>query len=122
VAAQLSGRIIRLVSQYTGRGPTTARTTLNTNFAAVVLDGTLTKGERNLVAAGEEEAVRRQRETFHRLMRGEAVEAAEELTGRRVRACLTDVSPEEDVAAFLFLFDPWPETGRVVVAETADAE
>ena len=38
VAAQISKGIVKLISTYTGRGPTKARTTLNTNFATVLLD------------------------------------------------------------------------------------
>jgi len=111
-AAQISRAIVRLISHYTGRGPTKARTTLNTDFALVVLDDTLTKGERSLVAAGEIEAVRRQRATFHRLMRAEAVAAVEEITGREVRLSLSNLAPEAGVATELFLFQPRPGDER----------
>ena len=101
----------------TGRGPTRARTTLNANFVLVVLEDTLTKAESNLVAAGETEAVMRQRRTFTTLMRQQAIDAVEETTGRTVRAFLSDIAPEVGIAAQLFLLDPRPETGRAVVAE-----
>ena len=117
VAAQISKDIVKLLSSYTGRGPTKARTTLNTNFATVLLEDALTKAERNLVAAGEHDSVRRQRSLFNRLMRDEAVAIVERATSRRVRAFLSDLSPETDVALFAFVFDPRPETGEVSVAE-----
>lgn len=120
-AARISKDIVKLISAFTGRGPTKARTTLNTNFATVVLEDALTRAERSLVAAGEHDSVRRQRGIFNRLMRDDAVEIVERATGRRVRAYLTDVAPEADVAMFAFVFDPQPETGEVSVAE-ADGE
>jgi len=84
----------------------------------VVLEDTLTKGERSLVAAGEPAAVRRQRETFQTLLEGEAIAAVEEATGRTVRVCMSDVAPDDGVAIELFLFESVSETGDVVVAET----
>lgn len=119
VAAAISRALVQLTSQYTGRGPTGARTTLNTNFALVV-EETLTRGEQSLVAAGEVDAVRRQREVFHTLMREQAVAAVEAASGRTVRACLHDISPDDGVAIEVFLFEPITETGEVVVAEAHD--
>jgi uncharacterized protein YbcI len=120
VAAAISRALVQLTSQYTGRGPTGARTTLNTNFALVVLEETLTRGEQSLVAAGEVDAVRRQREVFHTLMREQAVAAVEAASGRTVRACLHDISPDDGVAIEVFLFEPITETGEVFVAEAHD--
>jgi uncharacterized protein YbcI len=117
VAARISREIVKLISSYTGRGPTKARTTLNANFATVLLEDTLTRAEHNLVAAGEHESVRRQRAILNRLMREDAVATVERATGRRVRAYLTDVAPESDVAMVVFVFDQRLETGEVSVAE-----
>ena len=117
VAARVSTRMVQLMSSYTGRGPTRVRTHLNTNVVLVVLEDTLTKAERNLVAAGESDAVSRQRRVFHTLMREEATSVIEEVLGRRVRAFLADISPETGIAAQLFLLERLPETGEAVVAE-----
>jgi uncharacterized protein YbcI len=105
VAARISRDMVRLVSQYVGRGPTKARTSLNSTFALVVLEDSLTKAERNLVAAGLQESVHAQRRTFQSLMRDEAIAAVEAATGRRVRAFLSDFSAEEGISAELFLFE-----------------
>ena len=117
VAARISTHMVRLMSRYTGRGPTKARTNLNTNFATVVLDDTLTKAETNLVAAGEIESVIQQRRTFSRMMREEAIAAVEQETGRKVRAYLSDISPEAGVGAQVFVFEPVSETGEGYYAE-----
>lgn len=116
-AARISTRMVQFMARYTGRGPTKARTTLNTNFATVVLDDTLTKAERNLVAAGEIESVVQQRRTFHRMMRVEVIAAVEQETGRRVRAYLSDIAPEAAVGAHVFIFEPVSETGEAYYAE-----
>jgi uncharacterized protein YbcI len=118
VAARISREMVRLMSRYTGRGPTKARTTVNTNVVVVVFEDALTKGERNLVAAGEADSVREMRRSFHALMRDEAIETVEALTGRSVMALLSDVDPKENVAAQLFVLERRPDTG---VAETAEA-
>jgi len=48
-SAEISNLTVRLLSQYTGRGPTKARTYLNDDMVTVVLQDTLTKGEITLV-------------------------------------------------------------------------
>jgi uncharacterized protein YbcI len=111
--------MVQILSQYTGRGPTRARTALNTNFVLVIMDETLTRAEQNLVAAGQADAVVEQRRVFQQVIRSEAVAVVEEATGRTVRAHLSDMSPEANVSVEVFLLEPLPETGRV---EVADAE
>jgi uncharacterized protein YbcI len=105
-ASRISTEMVQLLSRYTGRGPTKARAIINSSFILVILDDALTKGERSLVAAGEFEAVRSQRRTFHELMRAEAVASVEGITGRTVTASLNDISPEQGVAIVLFLLEP----------------
>ena len=46
-----------MVRDYTGRGPTKARTTISGNTVLVMLEDTLLKGERALVSSGGEEKV-----------------------------------------------------------------
>ena len=120
-AAQISTRMVQLMSQHTGRGPTRARTTMNTNLIVVVLEDALTRPELNLVRAGEGESVSTQRRLFQRVMRDEAVAAVEELTGRRVLSYMSDLDPENNVAAVVFVLEELPETGAVAVAEVAPA-
>jgi Na+-translocating membrane potential-generating system (MpsC) len=57
LALAISNAVVRELASTTGRGPTQARTTLGENGVFVVLQDTLTRGERTLVAAGEIEAV-----------------------------------------------------------------
>ena len=116
-AAEISTGMVQLMSRYTGRGPTRARATVNTNVIVVVLEDTLTKAEHNLVAAAQSEAVTRMRATFRELMRAEAIELVERASGREVRAFLSDIDPEANVAAEVFILEPRPESGVVFTAE-----
>jgi uncharacterized protein YbcI len=113
VAAEISREMVQLLSRYTGRGPTRARTTLNTNLAVTVFQEALTGAELNLVAAGEHEAVHQMRRVFRNLMGEHAVAAVEQTTGRRVIAHLSDVDPEANVAVEMFLFEPVAEDAVV---------
>ncbi len=121
-AAEISTGMVQLTSRYTGRGPTRARTTVNTNLVVVVLEDTLTKAEHNLVAAEQSDAVTQMRRTFREMMRDEAVDLVEQATGRRVAAFLSDIDPESNVAAEVFVLEPVPESGRAFTAEAAAAE
>ena len=116
-AALISNRMVRLMANYVGRGPTKARTTLNTNVAVVVFADTMTRAEQNLAAAGQADAVRSMRQTLHRSMREEAVAAVEEIIGRRVLAYMADIDTEADAASVVFTLEPRPESGTVEVAE-----
>lgn len=102
----ISIQMVQLVLQYTGRGPTKARTTIDPNFVLVVLDDTLTRSERSLLAAREEDLIRQQRRRLHELMREEAIAIVERGVGQKVRAFLGDVSPAEGVAVAVFLLEP----------------
>jgi uncharacterized protein YbcI len=117
-AGQIARGMVRLLSEYTGRGPTRARTTVNTNMVAVVFEDTLTKAEVNLVAAGQLDSVHRMRRIFHDIMRDRAVEVVSEIMGRHVISFLSDVDPVANVSAAVFLLDVQRETGEVDVAES----
>jgi len=109
LSAAISNRVVQLVSEYTGRGPTRARTYLNDSMVVCVLRDTLTKGERVLVARGQLQAVIDVRRTFQRTMRDEMTAAVEELTGRPVIAFMSDHHVDPDVAVEIFMLGGEPE-------------
>ena len=119
-AAEISRGIVQLMHRYTGRGPTKARTTLNTNIAAVVLGETLSRGELNLVDSNQGDAVLAMRRTYHSAIQSEARSLVEEITGRSVVSAMADIDLEADLAVFFFNFEPEPETGVVETAEAAE--
>jgi len=117
VASEISSQMVRLYARYTGRGPTKARTTINTNLVVVVFEGALTKAEANLVGAGESEAVLSMRRTFHRAMCQEAVKVVEERLERAVISVLADTDPEASIAVTVFVLEPVPDDGRAYVGD-----
>lgn len=122
VAAAISRRMVQLTSQYTGRGPTKARTTINTNLIVILLEDTLTKAERNLVEAGEGSSVVSMRTRFREIMRKEAVAMVEELSGRTVTSFMSATDPETAMGVEVFVLEGLPETGIVGVAESDGAD
>ena len=75
--AAISRHVVRLFAEYTGRGPTKARTMISGNVIVCVTHDTLTKGERRLVEEGEAEMVISIRRKFQRTMREDLVSGIE---------------------------------------------
>ena len=105
-AADVSKIMVRLMSEYTGRGPTKARTTIDGDLVVTLLRDTLTKGERRLAELGEIDTVLAGRRAFQRSMREEAGVAIGELLGRRVIAFMSDNHADPDLAVEVFVLEP----------------
>jgi uncharacterized protein YbcI len=105
-AAAISNAIVQLLHDYTGRGPTRARTTIGDQLIVTVLADTLTKSELKLVEAGEERVVLEQRSAIQRLMRDEAVATIERLSGRTVSAFMSNNHIDPDLAVETFVLAP----------------
>jgi uncharacterized protein YbcI len=106
IASAISGAVVQLMREYTGRGPTKARTYVNDDLITVVLQDTLTMGERSLVRDGESELVITMRKAFQRTMRSQMVAAVERHSGRSVLAFLSDNHVDPDVAIESFMLAP----------------
>jgi len=105
----ISNTIVRLLREYTGRGPTKARTTIRDNVVLVMLDQTLTKGEQSLVAKGRADKVLEVRHEFQEAMRDESMAKVAELTGRNVIAMLSANHIDPDLGAEIFILDSAPQ-------------
>ena len=106
VPSAISNAIRQLVADYTGRGPTRARTSIRDNLVVVLLEDTLTKGERRLVSKGREHRVIDLRHEFQDAMREDAIASVEKLTGRKVTAFMSANHIDPDLAAELFVLEP----------------
>jgi uncharacterized protein YbcI len=100
---QISAGIVRLHSDYYGRGPTKAKTHIDGNLVAVVLEETFTRAERTLVERGEKEAVQQIRRRFQQQMADDFTAIVEQATGRVVSAFLSETNLEADVSVEIFL-------------------
>jgi uncharacterized protein YbcI len=105
LTALISKAVVGIVRDYTGRGPTKARTSLRDNLLVVMLEDTLTKGERALVLNGRAESVLTIRHEFQEAMRAECTAKISELTGRNVVAMMSTNHIDPDLAVELFVLD-----------------
>ena len=105
----LSRAMVALYKEYVGRGPTQARSYVQEDVITVVLQDTMTKAEETLAAEDEEDLVRGVRRVFQGKFREDAVEIAERLTGRKVKAFLSDHAIDPDVAVEVFVLEPEDE-------------
>ncbi len=102
-AAAISNHVVRTMSAYTGRGPTKARTYISDDVVTVVLQDTLTKGERSLVGDDLDELVLTMRKAFQGTMRHDLINGIEEILGRKVIAFMSDNHIDPDVAVEVFV-------------------
>jgi uncharacterized protein YbcI len=102
----ISTTVVRELASTTGRGPTQAKTTLGDNAVFVVLQDTLTRGERTLVDAGESDAVLDLRRRWQNVMRRSCSRKIEGLTGRKVVGFMSDNHIDPDIAVEVFILEP----------------
>jgi uncharacterized protein YbcI len=102
----ISNMTVRLLSQYTGRGPTKARTFLNDDMVTIVLQDTLTKGEIQLVQNDQGELVLSTRKTFQEIMADELIAGIEQILQRKVIAFLSANHIDPDIAVETFILAP----------------
>src|SRR5215211_2705763 len=105
IAAQISTGAVRLLSDYTGRGPTKAHTVINRDSVTIVLRDTLTKGERSLVTAGKRVEVLGARHAYQEVMGPDLTSLVENAIHRKVAAFLSANHVEPDVAVEFFLLE-----------------
>jgi uncharacterized protein YbcI len=122
VAAIISNQVVQLMSSYTGRGPTRARTYIDQDLVTVVLRDTLTKGERSLVSDGRSQLVLDMRKAYQDTMGQDLVAAVERATGRKVIAFLSDNHIEPDIAVETFVLQPVAETDQATQSSDGHAE
>ena len=104
---------MRLFAEYTGRGPTRARTTIRDRVVVCITEDNMTRAERRLTQEGEGELVVTVRRKFQSTMRDDLVGGVELLTGCKVVSLLSDHDAGADTAAEVFVLDGPPQ-----VAET----
>jgi uncharacterized protein YbcI len=105
-SAVISSKAVQILRQYTGRGPTKARTLINDNLVTVVLADTLTKGERSLVEAGHTERIMTLRHEYQQIMRNDLVALVESQLDRKVIAFMSQNHIDPDLAVEVFVLEP----------------
>jgi uncharacterized protein YbcI len=104
--AAIANEIGKLIADFTGRGATRSRAFVHQDTVVCLLEDGTTKAELNLVAAGHDELVRRQRDALQRAMESQLVAAVERLTGRTVRTFLSGTSTRAETSVEVFVLQP----------------
>lgn len=119
MAAAIANATVQLMREYTGRGPTKARTHIDEDLITVVLEDTMTMGERSLVRDGHVELVLAMRKAFQLTMSSQLIAAVERHSGRKVRAFLSDNHVDPDVAVETFILQPLTGTSTEGAEDSA---
>lgn len=106
VNSRIADHVVTVTREYTGRGPTRARTFINDDLVTVVLVDILTKGEQSLVRNGRIAEVMHMRQAFQDTMKTELVSGVERILGRRVIAFMSATHVEPDLAIESFVLAP----------------
>ncbi len=104
-AAAISNAMASFHREFYVRGPTTVRAVIQRDVVAAVLEDIFTQAERTLIDAGEQDAVRMARLAFQRAMEVRFTEVVEQTMERKVRAFMSQVHFEPDLAVELFILE-----------------
>jgi uncharacterized protein YbcI len=105
----IANQIVKLHSEYYGRGPTRARTYMLDDLVVVVLEETFTAAEKTLINRGESEPIQNIRRRFQTVMKDQFKSVVEQETGRQVRVFMSETDTDADVSIEIFLLGP-PQT------------
>jgi len=105
-AATVSRELVSLHKQFYGKGPVRAKTFLVDDTVLCVLEGGFTVVERTLIEVGRAPAVHDIRTSFQAAMREQFTHVVEAALNRRVRAYMSQVHTDPDIAIELFLLEP----------------
>ena len=102
----ISTATVQLLHEYTGRGPTKAKTVINDDLVTILLADTLTKGERRLVDNGLSDSVLQLRHDYQLTMRDDLVAIVEGQLDRTVTAFMSQNHIDPDLAVEVFVLEP----------------
>jgi uncharacterized protein YbcI len=103
--AAISTRIVGLLREHYGRGPSRAKTYAMDDCIVCVLRNGFTAHERTIVDSGEPGRVIEMRQDFQRLMERQYRDTIETITGRKVIAFLSQAHLEPDITLEIFFLD-----------------
>jgi uncharacterized protein YbcI len=101
--ATIATEIVRLQSEYYGKGPTKSRVRVDQDVVVVVLEETFTPAERTLIDRGEADGIQDIRRRFQRAMAEQFISIVEQATGRRVRSFFSDTDLKNDISVEVFV-------------------
>jgi uncharacterized protein YbcI len=110
VVAEISREMVRIYKEQFGRGPTKARTDFaGPDVVVATLEQSLTPAEQRLAQMGEHQRLRDTRLYFQYASEKTFRETIERVLGRKVRAFVSGLDAEQDVATEIFYLEPQHE-------------
>jgi uncharacterized protein YbcI len=106
VALAVSNAMSHLHREHYGRGPQSARTVVGHDHIIVFLENLHTPLDRTLRGGGEDTIAHEMRLAFQRAMQETFVSTVEELSGRKVRAFLSQHTSHPDISVEVFVLEP----------------
>ena len=107
ILSAISNEMVRIYKHQFGRGPTKTRTQwAGPDMLVVTLEETFTPAERSLRRLGEHGRLRDLRMLFQYAEVSTFCDPVERLTGRKVRAFISGIDTQADLACETFLLHP----------------
>jgi uncharacterized protein YbcI len=104
--AAISTSIVAILREHYGRGPMKAKTYALDDIIVVVMRGSgFTPLEKTIMESGQPDRVVEMRHDFQRVMTDRYKHTIEELTGRSVRAFLSQAHVDPDITMEIFFLD-----------------
>jgi uncharacterized protein YbcI len=105
--SRISNEMVRIYKEQFGRGPTKTRTNwAGSDVLVVTLEQTFTRAEHRLRALGEHKELRDLRLLFQYADVDVFCDPVEQVTGRKVRAFVSGIDTEADLATEIFVLYP----------------
>ncbi len=105
-SAKIATSAVQVLHEYTGRGPTRAKTTINEGIVTILFADTLTTGERTLVDHGHADRVLQVRYDLQTSMEDDLVGIVEQELDREVIAFMSQNHIDPDLAVEVFVLKP----------------
>ena len=117
--AEISTTIVGILRDHYGRGPMKAKTYAIDDIIVCVMRGSgFTALEQTIMDSGEPQRVVDMREDFQRVMADRYKNTIEALTGRKVRAFLSQAHVDPDITMEIFFMDgPLPGFGSLEIVD-----
>ena len=104
-AVEISNQLTRSHREHFGRGAGNVKTVIQKGFVITFLEDIYTPFEKTLISGGHEQLVVDCRFAFQQMMRDNYIEIIETVTGRKVRAFLSQNHIEPAIATEMFVLE-----------------
>jgi uncharacterized protein YbcI len=104
--ADISRELVKLHSEFYGKGPTRAKAYMVDDTLVCLLEGGFTTVERTLIDQGNADAVHDIRHSFQSAMEDRFTRVVEAATERKVIAYMSQIHHDPDIAVEVFVLEP----------------